>query len=133
MEQKLILQRNFLDDTLVWSTNLGAEFERAQDLSNGDWASELELEASSGVSYRFAPGWFAGVEALYQSTYAHMQLDEMTENALFVGPNLHYANKRWWATLAVLPQVTGWPNNQGSRNLNNYEALMIRLKIGLQF
>ena len=133
LEQKLILQRNFLDDTLVWSTNLGAEFERAQDLSNGDWASELELEASSGVSYRFAPGWFAGVEALYQSTYAHMQLDEMTENALFVGPNLHYANKRWWATLAVLPQVTGWPNNQGSRNLNNYEALMIRLKIGLQF
>ena len=137
LEPKLILQRNFLDDTLIWSTNLGAEVEREQDLgrgsSHGDWESELELEASSGVSYRFAPGWFAGVEGLYKSAYAHMQLDEMSENAFFFGPNFHYANARWWATLAVLPQITGWPENKDTRNLHNYEALMIRLKLGLHF
>ena len=116
---------------------MGCEFEREQDLgrgsSHGDWESELELEASSGVSYRFAPGWFAGVEGLYKSAYAHMQLDEMSENAFFFGPNVHYANARWWATLAVLPQITGWPDNKDTRNLHNYEALMIRLKLGLHF
>ena len=133
LEPKLILQHNFLDDTLIWSTNLGAEFEREHNLVSGDWESELELEASSGVSYRFAPGWFAGVEGLYKSAYAHMQLDEMSENALFFGPNVHYANARWWATLAVLPQITGWPDNKDTRNLDNYEALMVRLKLGLHF
>ncbi len=137
LEPKLILQRNFLDDTLIWTTNLGAELEREQDLgrgaSHGKWSSELELEASSGVSYRFAPGWFAGVEGLYKSAYESMRLNQMSENAFFFGPNVHYANARWWATLAVLPQITGWPENKDSRNLHNYEALMVRLKLGFHF
>lgn len=133
LEPKLILQRNFLGDTLIWATNLSAEFEREHDLGADEWESELELEASSGLSYRFAPSWFVGVEGLYKSAYEHMHLDELGENAFFFGPNLHYAGARWWATLAVLPQITGWPENKDTRNLHNYEALMIRLKLGLNF
>ena len=62
-----------------------------------------------------------------------MHLDAMGEYAIFAGPNLHYANDTWWATLTVLPQLTGWPENKGSRNLNNYESLQIRLKFGYDF
>ncbi len=133
LEPKLLLQRNYLDDTLIWATNLGAEFEREHDIAAGQWESELELEATSGLTYRFAPGWFAGVEGVFTSAYAHMHLDDLAEYAVFFGPNVHYAGTRWWATMAVLPQVTGWPENKGERNLDNYEALRIRLKIGVHF
>ena len=133
LEPKLILQRNFLDDTLVWAINLGAEFEREKEIASGEWESELELEASTGLSYRFAPGWFAGLEAVGTSAFEKMHLDEMGEYAVFAGPSLHYAAPRWWATLAVLPQLTGWPENKGARNLDNFEALLVRLKVGYNF
>ena len=133
LEPKLILQHNFRDDTVVWAINLSGEFEREKEISSGEWESELELEASTGVSYRFAPGWFGGVEAVYTSAFERMHLDELGEDALFAGPSLHYAAPRWWATLAVLPQLAGWPENKGERNLDNFEALRVRLKVGYNF
>lgn len=133
LEPKLILQRNFLDDTLIWVTNFAAEFEREKEISSGEWESELGLDVSSGLSYRVANGWFAGLETLYTSSYEHMHLDEMGEYAVFAGPSVHYATKRWWATLAVLPQLTGWPENKDERNLDNYEELRVRLKVGYNF
>ena len=133
LEPKLILQRNYLDDTLVWATNISGEFEREHDLGADAWESELELQVSTGLSYRFAPGWFAGLEAVATSAFEKMHLDEMGEYALFAGPNLHYATATWWATLTVLPQLTGWPENKGSRNLDNYESLQVRLKVGYSF
>ncbi|HTJ77400.1 MAG TPA: DUF6662 family protein [Rariglobus sp.] len=133
LEPKLILQKNYLDDTLVWATNIGSEFEREHDLVADAWESELELQISTGLSYRFAPGWFAGLEALATSAFEKMHLDEMGEYAIFAGPNIHYATANWWATLTVLPQLTGWPENKGARNLDNYESLQVRLKIGYDF
>ncbi len=133
LEPKLLLQRNLLDDTLIWATNFSAEFEREHDIAADAWKSELELEASSGLSYRLGSGWFAGVEGVYTSAFEKMHLDDLGEYAFFAGPNLHYASRRWWATLAVLPQLTGWPENKGSRNLDNYEALRVRLKLGYHF
>lgn len=133
LEPKLILQHNYLDDTLVWAINLGGEFEREHNLVADAWESELELEASTGLSYRLAPGWFAGLEAVATSAFEKMHLDDLGEYAVFAGPDLHYAAARWWATLTVLPQITGWPENKGSRNLDNFEALQIRLKVGYEF
>ena len=132
-ESKLILEHSYLDDTLIWATNIGSEFEREHDLVADAWESELELQVSTGLSYRFAPGWFGGLEAFVTSSFEKMHLDAMGEYAIFAGPNLHYANDTWWATLTVLPQLTGWPENKGSRNLNNYESLQIRLKYGYDF
>ena len=133
LEPKLILQRNYLDDTLIWATNLSAEFEREHDIAADEWESELELQASTGLSYRFAPGWFVGVEGLFTSAFERMHLDELGEYGIFAGPNIHYAARSWWATLTVLSQVTGWPENKGERNLDNYEALQVRLKVGYNF
>ncbi len=133
LEPKLILQRNFLEDTLIWATNLSAEFEREHDRVGREWGSELELQASSGLSYRFAPNWFAGVEALAVSAFERMHLDQLGEYALFAGPNLHYANQRGWVTLTVLPQLTGWPEVKGGRDLVHFEKLQVRLKLGINF
>lgn len=133
LEPKLILQKNFLDDTVIWATNLAAEFEREHNREEQKWESELELQLSSGVSYRFAPHWFAGVEGLATSAFERMRLNQLGEYAVFVGPNLHYADKKWWATVTVLSQLTGWPETHGSRELEHFEKLQIRLKVGINF
>jgi hypothetical protein len=133
LEPKLIVQKNFLEGTLIWAANLSGEFEREHNLVKNEWESELELQFSTGLSYRFAPRWFVGAEALCTSAFERMHLDELGEYAIFAGPNLHYATGKWWATLAVMPQLTGWPENKGSRNLDNFEALQVRLKIGINF
>src|ERR1035437_1542693 len=90
-EPKLIIQKNFLEDTLLWATNFSGEFEREHNLETHAWESELELQLSSGLSYRFAPHWFAGIEMLATSAFERMHLDSLGEYAIFAGPNLHYA------------------------------------------
>ena len=133
LEPKLIIQKNFLDDSLILAANFSAEFEREHNRDENEWESELELQFSTGLSYRFAPNWFVGVEAVATSAFERMRLDELGEYGIFAGPNLHYANKQWWATLTVLPQLTGWPETNGSRDLEHFEKLQVRLKVGVNF
>ena len=132
-EPKLIVQKNFREDTVIWATNFSGEFEREHNLETKAWESELELQVSTGLSYRFAPHWFAGLEFLATSAFERMHLNTLGEYGVFAGPNLHYANQKWWATLTVLPQLTGWPENSGTRNLDNFESLQVRLKVGVNF
>lgn len=133
LEPKLIVQKNLLAGALIWAANFSGEFERKHKLDERAWASELELQCSTGVSYRIAPRWFVGAEALFISAFERMHLDKLGEYGIFAGPDVHYATDRWWATLTVLPQLTGWPANRGARNLANFEALQVRLKIGVNF
>jgi hypothetical protein len=53
-----------------------------------------------GASYRFAPKWRAGVEARFHNDYSELNLRNQIQRATFVGPNLQYATKDWWATLS---------------------------------
>lgn len=55
METKLIVQKNFLEDQLVWAINLTPEFEVRKFDGEETWETELALELTSGLSYRFAP------------------------------------------------------------------------------
>ncbi len=133
LEPKVIVQKNFLEGAMIWAANFSGEFERAHNLDEQEGESELELQFSTGLSYRFAPNWFVGVEALATSAFEHMHLDELGEYGIFAGPNLHYANRKWWATLTVLPQLSGWPGTVGNRDLEHFEKLQVRLKVGVNF
>ena len=132
-ETKLLLQKNAMEGALVWVANLTAELEREHAIEEDEWETELELQFSGGFSYRFAPGWFVGAETLFTSAFERAHPDELGEYAVFAGPNIHYASGRWWATLAVMPQLFGWPENSGSRNLDNFEKVEVRLKVGIDF
>jgi hypothetical protein len=66
---------------------------------------ELEVMAGSGLTYRFAPRWFFGVEAVYETEFETEVGQERW--SVFAGPNLHYGAPRWWATLSWLEQVDG--------------------------
>jgi hypothetical protein len=134
LEPKLILQKNFLDDQLVAVFNLTPEVELEHETeTNGEkeWEPELKLEATGGVSYRFIPNWFGGLEARYDSGYPKFEKREYY--AYFAGPNLHYGGKDWWFTLTYLPQIYGEPNEDGRLHLAEHEEREYRLKLGYNF
>lgn len=139
-------QKYFLDGELIWVGNLGLEATHAKraainNLPAGfDWPTdpemEVELKAGTGLSYRFAPGWFAGVEALWEQE--HETEVGLERWSLFAGPSLHYGGKDWWATFTWLPQIRGGGEQfteQGDFNLHLIEKTKqeVRLKVGFNF
>lgn len=134
LETKLLLQKNFMDDKLIWVGNLTAEQEFEHE-GGGEWASELELELSSGLAYQVARGWHLGAEGRYTSAYEDFpNRFERADYAIFLGPTVHFATKKWWATLSYQSQISGGPNaRSSSRNLADYEKREIRLKLGYNF
>jgi opacity protein-like surface antigen len=67
----LFFQKDFLDDTVITVLNIKTEFERRKGGSVVE--DEFALDISAGISYRFAPKWFIGVEFRHQSDYLNPQ------------------------------------------------------------
>ena len=134
LESKLLLQKNFLDDKLVWVGNITAEQE-FKHKGGGEWESELELEGSSGLAYNIAPGLHLGGELRYTSAYEDFPNEfERSEYALFAGPTIHYATRKWWGTLSFQQQVSGGPHvRSSSLNLADFTRREVRLKLGYNF
>ncbi len=154
-ENKLILQKNFLDDRLVWVASFNVNLER--EIATGDpradpgsvefqrrWTRENELELVSGASYRFAPNWFAGAE--FRHRYEHngwtLSRAQRERSSNFLGPNLHYADRNWFFTLTWLHQLPNArcynPDDCGQVAGGRYyggehEKNEIRLKVGFPF
>ena len=136
LEAKLILQKNFLDDTLLWATNLTLEAERRKFKGAGQsWEDELEVEVTSGLSYRFAPNWWAGAEMRYHSEYPDWRKEFNREHyAIFLGPNIHWGGEKYWATLTFMDNIVGAPHAEDRiDHLAEHERREIRLKLGYNF
>jgi len=141
LELKALIQKNFMNDRLIWAANLTfePEWEREVEVAptgerDIEWEKELKLEVSSGLSYRVAPGWFLGGEARYASVYPDWTNGLHRETyAVFAGPSIHYGGKKWWFTATYLPQLFGSPSPDGSRALDEYEKREFRIKLGYNF
>lgn len=142
LELKAILQKNFLEDRLIWAANFTfePEWEKEKEVDDvtGDiqkaWEKELKLEATSGLSYQVAPGWFAGFEGRYSSVYPDWTKGLHRETyAVFAGPTLHYGGRKWWVTATYQPQLFGGPSPNGSRALDEFEKREFRIKVGYNF
>lgn len=141
LELKLLLQKNFMDDRLIWAGNLNFEPEWAREVEiapaggrSVEWEKELVMEATTGLSYRVAPGWSVGGEARYASVYPDWTEGLHREAyAVFAGPNVHYAGKRFWATATYLPQLFGSPSPGRSLHLDEFEKREIRVILGYNF
>ncbi len=132
LELKTLLQKNFMDDLLAIVLNLNVEHEERRFKGNDLWEKELAAEATAGASYRFVPKWHGGVEARYHSEYPNYGKREHW--AVFLGPNVHYGDKKWWFTASVMPQFKGGPTpGEGHYHLSEHEKIEYRLKIGYNF
>jgi hypothetical protein len=117
VEFRGIVQKNLLDDTLILALNFWAEFEREQGSNlvapgsdegpDGSYSRATYAEADLGVSYRFARGWYGGLEFRNHNEYRGYTLAHSNQDhtAFFLGPNIHYAAQRWYTTFAILRQL----------------------------
>ena len=151
LETKLIFQKNFLEDTLIWSVNYTLEpewaighheeeeddeapeaGEPAEHADEQEAHKELAEELSTGVSYRVAARWFVGTELRLHSEWPDFSHREHL--AAFLGPTLHYGGERFWWTASVLPQIWGWPDDEVTDlQLDEHERLEVRFKLGVNF
>jgi len=104
-EAKVLLQKNFLEDQLIWAANLTAAYEKER--FHGEWEKESEAELATGISYRFVPRWNAGLEYRHHRGYEGYGFgaDKREYAANFFGPSVHYADKSWWVTVSYLSQL----------------------------
>ncbi|HLG89547.1 MAG TPA: DUF6662 family protein [Alphaproteobacteria bacterium] len=132
VELRGIVQKNFFDDRLVLAGNVWVEFEReagsnlgavgAEEGPAGNKTNATYAELDLGASYRFAPNWSAGIEFRNHREYGGYSLSHSDQDhtAYFVGPNIHYANERWYATISVLRQISaiGFTDDQKAEMLH---------------
>lgn len=144
-ELGLQLQKFFLEGQLVWSGNLAMEttFADRAEIDNlpedFDWPTDPEMEIEpkigTGISYRFMPKWFVGVEAFYETEFETEVGQERW--SVFGGPSIHYGSADWWATLAYLPQLKGggeqFEGQDTDLHLIEKTELEWRLQIGFNF
>jgi len=143
---EFLAQKYFMEGRLIWVGNIGLESTYADrsaiaNLPAGfDWPTtpemEIEVTVGTGLTYRFMPNWFFGVETQYQTEFETEVGQERW--SVFVGPSLHYGSQKWWATLTWFPQVVGGKEmyaGQRNTSLHLIEKTKreIRLKVGINF
>jgi hypothetical protein len=119
LEGKIILHKNFLDDQLITAANITVSYEQekvssAFESESGDegevpeWSKAAMLDFTAGVSYRFIPNWFFGVEYRNHNEFGgtwRMSRATQEHTAHFLGPVLHYGGRKFFATLGFRYQI----------------------------
>lgn len=146
LEVGVQVQKYFAEGQLVWVGNgaMEATYARRKPIANlpadFEWSTdpemEVELKLGTGLSYRFAPGWFIGAETLYETEFETEVGQERW--SLFAGPTLHYGGKNWWTTLTWFKQLRGGGekyDGQTQADLHLIEKTRneLRLKVGFNF
>ncbi len=140
LEWKILLQKNWLEDRLVWALNINyeLEFEKA---NGGGYERNGDFEWFTGVSYRFISNWSGGLEFWNHHEFADATVHE--HSAYFIGPTIHYGGQRWWASLGFLHQLPigqaiSHDNEQFAAH-NGYifgdehEKYYVRVRVGINF
>lgn len=151
VELELLAQKYFMEGQLIWAGNIGtgAVYAKRDQLSASrlaslpadfEWSTdpemELELKAGTGLSYRFAPNWFVGVETIYETEFETEVGQERW--SWFAGPSLHYGGKDWWATVTWMGQIKGGGEQFDEQDDNDLHLIEktkqeIRVKFGIEF
>jgi hypothetical protein len=134
VEPSIIFQKNFFDDTLITALNLGVQLAWGKKPAE-EYGYEIALEGAAGVSYRFMPNWFIGIEGRVRSEYPNFDFGQHEHTAVFFGPALHYGGKRWWSTLSWGYQVWGTGVDEPVSGKTYLEEARneFKLKVGFNF
>jgi hypothetical protein len=110
LEGKILLQKNFLDDRLVFAANINLEY--TWEHEDHQWQRGTAFEVYAGASYLVAPHWNVGVLLLNEKEYDGQLIfgsSSHVATAFYAGPAVHYSAEGWWATLQYLRQLP-WGN-----------------------
>jgi hypothetical protein len=143
LETKLILQKNFLDDRLIFAFNYtyAPELRYVSDTAGGpkSWQEETDTNVYFAGSFRFRANWSAGFEFLNEREYNSYNLSHATNSGFFLGPSFHYGGKKFFVTATFLEQMP-WAGTHadtvpgaisGGRDFDNdFEKYRVRIKVG---
>jgi hypothetical protein len=85
IKPEIDFQKDFLDDTLITVFSLGAEWAWGKQPAE-EYPREVSFESAGGVTYRFAPNWYAGVEAHFRAEYPLFDLGFFEHSVVYAGP-----------------------------------------------
>ncbi|MBI3417597.1 MAG: hypothetical protein HY043_20085 [Verrucomicrobia bacterium] len=130
IEQRIILGQRH--GHWKWALNLT----HATEWSNHLHDTEGELEASFGLARTVGKRWSIGIEVRDHNELPGYRKWENT--ALFLGPVASYRQEKWWAALAVLPQIYGAnfggdPDGNSALELEGHERINARFIFGFNF
>lgn len=135
----LILQKNFLDNTLITVANLVFRQTTGKQPAE-EYDSELACHVRGGASYRLMDNWYAGLESRFIYEAPHVvtptsQTYRHEHHVLYAGPVIHYGVEKYWVTLSAQCQVYGTGQDEPVKNRTYAEEqkLQVRLKIGVNF
>ena len=138
IETRILVQKNFMDDRLIFAYNLVLEAESIRFAHRPDTNSELDWNNELGVTYRVMPNVFAGLEFRNHNEYGNFKVHE--HSIYWVGPVVHYGGQKAWATLGWLRQFAGNPGHDedgnnigGSLFLRSHEKNEVTFKVGVPF
>jgi hypothetical protein len=131
LEQKLILQKFFGEDER-WNAVFNAVVEEEWEFESSGTEESMSIEFTTGLSYKLNSHWAVGLEGRNHRVFDGFSTEEEA-SAWFLGPNLHYGSPKWWATLTVLPQITGRPDSEDGLNFSEHERIEVRLIAGINF
>jgi hypothetical protein len=147
LENKVILQKNFLDDLLTVAFNFtyAPEFRFLpgdDDPTQFNWQEETDVNFSLAVSYRFIENWSAGFEFLNEREYNSFNFTHLANSGYYLGPTIHYGGERFFVTATALWQMP-WatvhsdtiPGTLVNHLVldNDFERFRFRLKAGYTF
>lgn len=147
LENRLILQKNFFDDTLTLAFNFtyAPEFRLVPSETPNtpdEWNMETDVNYSLAMSYRFTSNWWVGAEFVNEQERNSLNFIDMANDAYYLGPNIHYGAKSYFVTFTALAQMP-WSKEHVSTtpgvvvdgyNLDvDNERYRLRAKIGFYF
>jgi hypothetical protein len=105
--------------------------------------NETDMNLDYGVSYRFRRNWSVGLELLNEREYdSYTFWRNEINDGYFLGPNVHYGGKHFFATATFLEQMP-WATEHSATNPgtvvgarvfdNDFEKYRVRIKVGWTF
>ncbi|MGE5220635.1 MAG: hypothetical protein ACM3SP_26810 [Chloroflexota bacterium] len=148
VENRIILQKNFLDDRLVIASNLTLNLEGRKlpgdpeevgYASRKYWDNETDFNIALAASYRFVPNWSGGFEFINEREYSNFSLSPSQRNnvAYYLGPVVQWGGERFFTT-ATFPTQLPWAQDfadagvlEGGRTYaDDFEKYRLRVKVG---
>jgi hypothetical protein len=158
LEARLILQKNFIDDRLVFAFNAtlayewrklhaDPEAEPGSIEARDHWDKETDVNFGLAASYRFASKWSFGAEVQNEREWARLDpfdAKNRINQAWYAGPTIHYGGRKFFATFTTLFQLPmghdyAEKDNaidaviHGLNNADDFEKYRFRLKLGTFF
>lgn len=128
LEAKYIFQHNFGENSgWIYAGNLVAEATH----TSGTGEDAVEFKLTQGLARELNHEWTLGMEVVAEAEW--VELNDFEAAGLFVGPVLNYRKGPLSASLTLLAQVVGSPQDKGSLNVSEYSPYQARLRVSWEF